>query len=86
MSEREKAIQLIKEMPENKMIFVVKILRDIKGLPAEENEPDGSVSGKMLFPGREGREFLRRRQKRNLSGGVKLCAVQAFPGNEVPQY
>lgn len=41
MSEREKAIQLIKEMPENKMIFVVKILRDIKGLPAEENEPDG---------------------------------------------
>ena len=37
MSEREKAIQLIKEMPENKMIFVVKILRDIK----EENEPDG---------------------------------------------
>ncbi len=28
-------------MPENKMIFVVKILRDIKGLPAEENEPDG---------------------------------------------
>lgn len=28
-------------MPENKMIFVVKVLRDIKGLPAEENEPDG---------------------------------------------
>lgn len=27
MSEREKAIQLIKEMPDNKMIFVVKILR-----------------------------------------------------------
>lgn len=41
MSEREKAIQLIKEMPDNKMIFAVKILRDIKGLPAEENEPDG---------------------------------------------
>ena len=43
MSEREKAIQLIKEMPENKMIFVVKILRDIKGLPAEENEPEKQI-------------------------------------------
>ncbi len=40
MSEREKAMQLIKEIPDSKMIFVVNMLMKIKGLPVEEIEPD----------------------------------------------
>lgn len=40
MSDREKAIQLIKEIPDSKMIFVVDMLKSIKGLLVEEIEPD----------------------------------------------
>ena len=40
MSEREKAMQLIKEIPDSKMIFVVNMLMKIKGLPVEEIELD----------------------------------------------
>lgn len=40
MSEREKAIQLIKEIPDNKLIFVVDMLNSIKNLLIEEVEPD----------------------------------------------
>lgn len=40
MSDKEKAIQLIKEIPDNKMIFVVEMLKNIKGLLVEEIEPD----------------------------------------------
>lgn len=40
MSEREKPMQLIKEIPDSKMIFVVNMLMKIKGLPVEEIEPD----------------------------------------------
>lgn len=40
MSEREKAIQLIKEIPDNKLVFVVDMLNSIKKLLIEEVEPD----------------------------------------------
>lgn len=40
MSDKEKAIQLIEEIPDNKMIFVVEMLKNIKGLLVEEIEPD----------------------------------------------
>lgn len=40
MSEREKAIQLIGEIPDNKLIFVVDMLNSIKNLLTEEVEPD----------------------------------------------
>lgn len=40
MSEKERAIQLIEEIPDNKMIFVINLLNSIKGLLVEEVEPD----------------------------------------------
>lgn len=40
MSEREKAIQLLKEIPDNKIVFVVDLLNSIKNLLIEEVEPD----------------------------------------------
>lgn len=40
MSEREKAIQLIQEIPDNKLVFVVDVLNSIKKLLIEEVEPD----------------------------------------------
>ncbi len=40
MSEREKALQLIKEIPDNKLVFVVDMLNSIKKLLIEEVEPD----------------------------------------------
>ena len=40
MSEREKAIQLIKEIPDNKLVFVVDMINSIKKLLIEEVEPD----------------------------------------------
>lgn len=40
MSEKERAIQLIEEIPDSKMIFVINLLNSIKGLLVEEVEPD----------------------------------------------
>lgn len=40
MSEREKAMQLIREIPDNKLVFVVDMLNSIKSLLIEEVEPD----------------------------------------------
>ena len=40
MSEKERAIQLIEEISDNKMIFVINLLKSIKGLLVEEVEPD----------------------------------------------
>lgn len=40
MSNKEKALQLIDEIPESKLVFVIDMLNSIKGLLMEEVEPD----------------------------------------------
>lgn len=40
MSDKERAIQLLEEIPENKMNYVVNMLVNIRNLLAEEEEPD----------------------------------------------
>lgn len=40
MSDKERAIQLLEEIPENKMNFVVNMLVNIRNLLTEEEEPD----------------------------------------------
>ena len=40
MSDREKAIQYINEIPDNKLVFVVNMLENIKGMLVDEVEPD----------------------------------------------
>lgn len=40
MSNKEKAIQLLENIPENKMIFVLNMLENIRGLLIDEVEPD----------------------------------------------
>lgn len=40
MSNKERALQIIDTIPENKMIFVVEMLTGIQGLLVEEVEPD----------------------------------------------
>jgi hypothetical protein len=40
MSNKEKVLQIIDDIPENKLIFVVDMLNSIKGLLVDEIEPD----------------------------------------------
>ncbi len=40
MSDRERAVQLLNQIPENKMLFVVDMLNSIRNLLIEEVEPD----------------------------------------------
>ncbi|MCD8106211.1 MAG: hypothetical protein LUF35_14740 [Lachnospiraceae bacterium] len=40
MSNKERAIRLIDEIPESKLVFVIDMLSSIKGLLTEEVEPD----------------------------------------------
>ncbi len=40
MSNRERAIQLLESMPENKLVFVVDMLENLKAYAGEEIEPD----------------------------------------------
>lgn len=40
MSNREKAIQLLDNIPESKLVFVVDMLESIKNLLVDEVEPD----------------------------------------------
>lgn len=40
MSDKEKVLQIINDIPESKMIFVVNVLNSIKGLLVDEVEPD----------------------------------------------
>lgn len=40
MSNRERAIQLLESIPENKLIFVVDMLENLKAYAGEEIEPD----------------------------------------------
>jgi hypothetical protein len=40
MSNKEKVLQIIDNIPENKLIFVVDMLNSIKGLLVDETEPD----------------------------------------------
>lgn len=40
MSNRERVLQLIDDIPDNKLIFVVEMLNSIKSLLVEETEPD----------------------------------------------
>ena len=40
MSNKEKAIQLLENIPESKMIFVINVLENLKELMIEEVEPD----------------------------------------------
>ena len=40
MSEKERAIQIIENIPEDKMVFVVNMLENIQEMLIEEVEPD----------------------------------------------
>lgn len=40
MSNKERAIQLIRSIPEDKLLYVVELLKGIKGISIEEEEPD----------------------------------------------
>ena len=40
MSNREKALQIIDEIPEDKMIFVINMLDNVKNLIADQEEPN----------------------------------------------
>lgn len=40
MSEKERAIQIIENIPEDKMVFVVNMLENIREMLIEEVEPD----------------------------------------------
>lgn len=40
MSDKERAIQLLEEIPENKMNYVVNMLVNIRNLLMEEEDPD----------------------------------------------
>lgn len=40
MSNRERAIQLLGDIPENKLVFIVDMLESIKAYAGEEIEPD----------------------------------------------
>lgn len=40
MSNRERAIQLLEGIPENKLVFVVDMLESLKAYAGEEIEPD----------------------------------------------
>ena len=40
MSDRERAVQLLEQIPESKMLFVVDMLNSIRNLLIDEVEPD----------------------------------------------
>lgn len=40
MSNKERAIQLLEDIPENKLVFIVDMLENIKAYAGEEIEPD----------------------------------------------
>lgn len=40
MSNKERIIQLIENVPEHKLLFIVHMLEDLKGYAGEEIEPD----------------------------------------------
>jgi len=40
MSNKERAIQLLEDIPENKLVFIVDMLESIKAYAGEEIEPD----------------------------------------------
>ena len=40
MSNQERIMQLIKDIPDYKLVFIINILEDLKGYAGEEIEPD----------------------------------------------
>lgn len=40
MSNKERAIQLLEDIPENKLVFIVEMLENIKAYAGEEIKPD----------------------------------------------
>lgn len=40
MSNKERAMQLLEDIPENKLVFIVEMLENIKAYVGEEIEPD----------------------------------------------
>ena len=40
MSNKERAMQLLEDIPENKLVFIVEMLENIKAYEGEEIEPD----------------------------------------------
>ena len=40
MSNKERAMQLLEDIPENKLVFIVDMLENIKAYAGEEIEPD----------------------------------------------
>ena len=40
MSNKERAMQLLEDIPENKLVFIVEMLENIKAYAGEEIEPD----------------------------------------------
>ena len=40
MSNKERAMQLLEDIPENKLVFIVEMLESIKAYAGEEIEPD----------------------------------------------
>lgn len=40
MSNKERAMQLLEDIPENKLVFIVDMLENIKAYEGEEIEPD----------------------------------------------